>query len=171
MKSRGCSAFCARCHTCLWVCNLCVRHLALNHKVHIILSSDQLILVLSSCHRSLKLFWPVQPLEASVVASESEMYITAGVCSVMCQTNSCAFLRLTVPRTVVLFAFHSRTVLTNVRTTKRGTLCTCRGCTCSHDSLSVCFSLLLGIPILLLDIIDVSCLGVHILQVQQLASL
>lgn len=42
---------------------------------------------------------------------------------------------------------------------------------CSHDSLSVCFSLPLGIPLLLLDIIDVSCVGVHILQVQQLASL
>ncbi len=39
------------------------------------------------------------------------MYITAGVCSVLCQTNSCAFLRVTVPRTVVLFAFRRRAVL------------------------------------------------------------
>lgn len=162
-----CVPFNAQCITCLWVCNLCVRHLGLNRKMHIILSSDKLMLVLSSRQRSFSgLFslWKHLLLLLRYVrysrcvlsnALDKQLCFLTGYCATQC----CAVV------------FHCCTVLTNVRTTKRGILCTCRGCTCSHYNLSVCFSLLFGTPFLLLDIIDLSCVGVHILQVQQLASL
>lgn len=47
MQVWACSPFNAQRSTCLWVCNLCVRLLGLNLKMHIILSSDELKLVLN----------------------------------------------------------------------------------------------------------------------------